>query len=162
LGALRAQLIRGAFDLQAVTGEGGEMQKRSSAVLRIALALPLAFESYRLATYTVTADRWDLRSSLISAAVWFLPAIGIGAACVLVLLARGPRWAWLAVAVSGLWLALVEAYITYALGISWRPSVDLVMGLYAAFLALAFLLDPRLLSGRTSPRDGSGRAPVTP
>ena len=138
------------------------MQKRSSAALRVALAIPLAFESYRLATYAVDADRWDLRSSLISTAVWFLPAIGIGAACVLVLLARGPRWPWLAVAVSGLWLALLEAYVPYALGISWRPSVDLVIGLYAASLALAFLLDPRLLSGSALPRDGSGRAPVAP
>jgi len=138
------------------------MQKRSSAVLRITLAIPLALESYRLATYTVAADRWDLRSSLISTAVWFLPAIGIAAACVLVLLARGPRWPWLAVAVSGLWLAVVEAYVPYALGMSWRPSVDLVMGLYAASLALAFLLDPHLLSGGASPRDRSGRAPVAP
>lgn len=81
-------------------------------------------------------------------------------ACALLLLARSSRWMWLGLAASGLWLVLAELYTYRAVSAPLRPSVELVMGLYAVFLALAFLLDPGLLRWGSSPRDGRRRAPA--
>jgi hypothetical protein len=132
------------------------MRAGSSVALRLALALPLALEGYRLVTFAGRADSWDLGSFLVNKGLAYLPAIFFLAACVLLLLARTSRWIWLGLAASGLWLVFVEVYTYHAVSAPFRPSIEVALGLYAVCLALAFLLDRGLLAGRASPRRDAG------
>lgn len=138
------------------------MQAGSSTVLRVALALPLASEGYRLVTWGARADSWDLSSLLINKGQAFIPAILLFAACVLLLFGRSSRWIWLGLAASGLWLVFAELYVQRFVSAPLHPSVELAMGLYAVCLALAFLLDPVSVPGRTSQRQAGGRRGPAP
>jgi hypothetical protein len=132
--------MRGAFDLHDPERRRLLMRDVNTAALRTALALPLAYEAYRLLVFAVRADSWDALSLLANKSVSLLPALALGLGCVLALLDRGSRWLWLVPAVGGAWLIFVDLYQWRGVAAPWRPSVDLAMGLYAVLLAVAFLL----------------------
>ena len=129
------------------------MQGANTAALRVALALPLAFEAYRLITFAMRADRWSALSFLIVIGETLLPALGFSAACVLVLPGRSSRMLWLLLAASGLWLVSVDLYTWRGVRAPWRPSVEFAMGTYAMLLALAFLLGDASAQSRQASLD---------
>jgi hypothetical protein len=124
--------------------------------LRVALAVPLAYEVYRLVTFGVAASSWSLPSWLFGKGVLLLPALGLALGCVLLFVGRTWRWAWLLVLTSGLWVAFVDAYPHIQVTYPWRPSVDLVMGVYAVVLALAFLVGAHRPRGERSGGTSAG------
>jgi hypothetical protein len=129
-------------------------------VLRVALALPLAFEAYRLVGFVVRSEAPPL-TLLIGMGVWLLPALVLAAACLLLFVAPHGRRLWYVVAVSGLWLIFLDLYSWHGIvAPSWRPSVDFAAGLYAALLALAFLLGrvPARPISVSPPSGGAGGA----
>ena len=148
--------MRGAFDLHN-PGRGQRLMRDvNTMVLRIALALPLAYEAYRLAGFAVRADSWDALSLVANKSVSLLPALAFGLACVLVLLDRGWRWPWLVPAAGGVWLVFVDLYQWRGVAAPWRPSVDFAMGLYVVLLAVAFLLGGSRQARSASARGSAG------
>jgi hypothetical protein len=148
--------VEGSFDVHGL--RGGE-RGVNATVLRVALALSLAFEAYRLVGFVFRAE--TPLGVLIGLGVCALPAMGLAAACVLIFLAPRGRRVWYLVVGRGAWLMIFDVifdylYLWYALGRSypWRPSVEFAVGLYAALLALAFLL------GRQPSRPARVAAPV--
>ena len=122
------------------------MQRVNLGLLRIAIALPLAFEAYRLVRLVSRAHAHGL-DLFVVLLLWVLPAVILAAGSVLVLLEPHGRRLWYAVAVAGLWLMFVDYWAWHDIvSPSWRPSVEFAIGLYAALLAAAFLLgrSPRL------------------
>lgn len=115
----------------------------------------MAYEAGRLG-YALYRDAVIYRdaipgSFLVRAmAVVGLPALGLLMGCVLVVSASRAKWAWSAVAASGLWLVfacVTTAYAEIHLPLHgesvWLLSTDAAMGTYALLLALAFLLRER-------------------
>ena len=132
------------------------MRSINVTVLRVALALPLAFEACWLVGFVVGADRRPL-NLLIALGVWLLPALGLGAGCLLIFIAPRGHRLWYAVAASGLWLIFLDLYSWHdIIAPSWRPSVEFVVGLYAVLLALAFVL------GRIPGRFGGSHGNTSP
>ena len=127
-----------------------EVPSIDSAVLRVALAVPLAYEAYRLVTFAATASSWDLLSWVAGKGSVLLPALGLVLGCALVVFGRTWPWAWLLVAASGVWVFLYDVYPHAQLSYPWRVSTEMALGVYTSGLAAAVLIG-RLRSGRARP-----------
>ena len=119
------------------------MQELGSLVLRIALAVPMAYE-----TYVIVEGRWDSLQGGVPAfhvVISALPGLGFPLGCVLVIALPRVRWAWWAVAASGLLLLLVS-YATVHLANSAVHEETLLLatnaaiGVYTVLLASACML----------------------
>ena len=129
------------------------MEGANPRALRVTLAVPLAFEAYTLVLPAFRDPDWRPLSYLVFAVIQGLPAVVFAAACLCVLLGRSPRWLWLALAASGVWRIFLDLYLSRAVALPWRPSVDFVIGLYAVLLAVAFLLAASPKPRHTPPRE---------
>lgn len=81
------------------------MLKLSGFVLRIALAVPMAYETYRIGE-----NHWHALQAGVPAfriVLSALPVFGLPLGCVLVIALPHARWTWLAVAADGLFLLFV-------------------------------------------------------
>lgn len=133
------------------------MQRLSGVVGRIALAAPMAYETYRIGE----ANRRGLHLGVgaLPLVVWGLVALGLLLGCVLVSALPRARWAWSAVAASGLFVLLgsltvadliLQGHIPKESWWSWWFLSDAAIGAYAVLLASAFLFGrpKRLISVR--------------
>ncbi len=134
------------------------MQRANPGLLRVAIALPLAFEAYRLVKLVSRAHVRGV-DLLVAHFLWLLPAVILAAGAVLVLIEPRGRRLWYAVGAAGSWLIAVDFRTWHDIIVpSWRPSVESAIGLYAALLAAAFLLGhaPRSTRIPDSERPGTG------
>ena len=121
------------------------MRQFSDVLLRVALAIPLAYEGYcmlwiALRIYLPTeVSPWLLvfAAFLASAVVLFF-AVGS------LVVRRHGRWLWLAVAIWAVAFGAFEVYAWSTLGyFAFVPRAEeLVIVVYAAVLAIAFLVTP--------------------
>lgn len=134
------------------------MQSVNLGLLRVAIALPLAFEAHRLVKIVSWAPVRGV-DLLVVLFLWVLPAVILAAGAVLVLIEPRGRRLWYAVGAAGSWLIAVDVWTWHdIIAPSWRPSAVSAIGLYAALLAAAFLLGhaPRATRIPDSERPGTG------
>jgi hypothetical protein len=121
------------------------VRQLSDLLLRVALAMPLAYEGFRMLSIAL---RYYLPAGV---SLWLLVfAAFLGAAVVLLLASvllvvrRHGRWLWLAVIVWALAFGAFEVYAWATLGyFAWVPvTEELFFVVYAALLAIAFLVTP--------------------
>jgi hypothetical protein len=121
------------------------VRQLSDVLLRVALAMPLAYEGFRMLSIAL---RYYLSAGV---SLWLLVfAAFLGAAVVLLLASvllvvrRHGRWLWLAVIVWAVAYGAFEVYAWATLGyFAWVPvTEELVFVVYAAVLAVAFLVTP--------------------
>ena len=121
------------------------MRQLSDLLLRVALAIPLAYEGIRML--------WIALRVYLPAGVslWLLVFAAFLGAAVMLLLAsvllvvrRHGRWLWLAVIVWAVAYGAFEVYAWVTFGyFVWVPvAEELVFVVYAAVLAIAFLMTP--------------------
>jgi hypothetical protein len=121
------------------------VRQLSDLLLRVALAIPLAYEGIRML--------WIALRFYVPAGVspWLLVfAAFLGAAVVLLLASvllvvrRHGRWLWLAVIVWAVAFGAFEVYAWATLGyFAWVPvTEELVFVVYATVLSIAFLVTP--------------------
>lgn len=125
------------------------MKKLSGFVVRIALAVPMAYETYRIGE-----GQWHALHEGVppfQVVVSALPALGVPLGCVLLIALPHARWAWLAVAASGL-LLLSGSYVTaHIANIAVQEekltlATSAAIGAYAVVLASACMLTrPKIL-----------------
>ena len=121
----------------------GEMAALENTLLRVALALPLAYGAYVLAPFPAT-DGSSLGVVLVKVALGGLPALGMVLGCVLLIARWTPWWAWSLVAASGLWIALLDVYVHVEVSdVDRLPDELIVIGAYTCLLALAFVVAGR-------------------
>jgi hypothetical protein len=109
------------------------MRRLSGILLRVALALPMAYGAWSLGQFMTNLVAYS--------GYVIVPGLVLG--CVLVLTGLKARWPWCIVAASGLWLAylFVSSYRFFGLGYLLRHlPAPVVVGVYAIILALAFIL----------------------
>ena len=121
------------------------MRQLSDLLLRVALAIPLAYEGLRMLSIAL---RYYLPAGV---SLWLLVfAAFLGAAVVLLLASvllvvrRHGRWLWLAVIVWAVAYGAFECYARLTLGyFAWVGGAEeLVFVAYAAVLSIAFLVTP--------------------
>lgn len=146
------------------------MSRLSSLALRIVLAVPLAYQAYRIGEGTRRSLHLDLAAFPL--VVWALVALGLLLGCVLVIALPRARWAWSAVAASGL-LVLLPSLATADMILrgqllqqghsTWSAWLqDAAIGAYAVLLASAFLFGRpkrRMRVRRIGPRASSPSLP---
>jgi hypothetical protein len=130
------------------------MQRLGGFVVRIALAVPMAYEAYGIGEANWRGLHVGVPAFPL--VVWTLVALGLLLGCVLVIALPRARWAWSAVAASGLVVLLVSLAVADMIlqghlpDESWWFLSHAVIGAYAVLLASAFLFGrpKRLMNAR--------------